>query len=83
LGIDVKVQVVPVQMAYEADEVFMCTTAGGIMPITELDGSKIGDGKVGEITGKIWDAYWELHYDEEYSFEVRYPREGEGLSAKL
>jgi hypothetical protein len=33
----------PVQNAYEADEIFICTTAGGIMQITSLDGKLIND----------------------------------------
>ncbi|KAF2828460.1 D-aminoacid aminotransferase-like PLP-dependent enzyme [Ophiobolus disseminans] len=83
LGIEVKIQVVPVQMAYEADEVFMCTTAGGVMPITVLDGAKIRDGTVGVITSKIWDGYWALHRNDELSFEVQYPRNAGEVLAKL
>jgi branched-subunit amino acid aminotransferase/4-amino-4-deoxychorismate lyase len=82
-GIEVKVQVVPVEMAYDADEIFMCTTAGGIMPITELDGRTIKDGKIGQITGEIWDGYWAMHWDEKYSEKVEYPRTSAGMSAKL
>lgn len=83
LGIAIKIQVVPVQLVYEADEVFMCTTAGGIMPITMLDGAHIGDGNVGKLTRKIWDEYWKMHWDEEYSFKVQYPKHGAAVAAKL
>lgn len=69
-GIEVRVETVPVQMAYDADEILMCTTAGGIMPITELDGKPVADGKVGPITRKIWDGYWDLHYNPAFSFEL-------------
>lgn len=82
LGLKMRVMVVPVQMAYEADEIFMCTTAGGIMPITELDGTKVKGGDLGKITKKIWDEYWKMHWDSEYSFEIKYPRGG-GMAAKL
>ncbi len=34
---------------YNADEVFYCTTAGGIMPIVEVDRRQIGAGKPGSI----------------------------------
>lgn len=71
-GLDVRVEVVPVELALKCDECFMCTTAGGIMPITTLDGSPIGDGKIGPITNKIWDGYWAMHYDLAYCFEVNY-----------
>jgi len=33
---------------YNADEVFFCSTAGGIMPIIEIDGRQVGDGRPGE-----------------------------------
>ena len=71
-GIPINCQVVPIKLAYEADEILMCTTAGGIMPITELDGKPIKDGKVGPITNKIWDGYWAMHWDRKYTIEVNY-----------
>ena len=71
-GIEVRTEVVPVEMAYHCDEIFMVTTAGGIMPITVLDGRPVQGGKLGPITKKIWDGYWALHYDPKYSFEISY-----------
>ncbi|KAF2744142.1 D-aminoacid aminotransferase-like PLP-dependent enzyme [Sporormia fimetaria CBS 119925] len=73
-GLEVRREYVPIQMCYDADEIFMCTTAGGIMPITTLDGKPVKDGKVGPITKKIWDGYWAMHYDDKYSFEVDYSK---------
>ncbi|KAI7783283.1 hypothetical protein LA080_012038 [Diaporthe eres] len=70
--IPVRMEVVPVETAYQCDEIFMCTTAGGIMPITSLDGQPVKGGKVGPITKKIWDTYWAMHYDSAYSFEIDY-----------
>lgn len=71
-GLEIKVELVPVQLAYDADEIFMCTTAGGIMPITSLDGRPVKDGKLGPVTKKIWDGYWAIHYDPAYSFDITY-----------
>lgn len=42
---------------YNADEVFMCSTAGGIFPIIEVDGRIIGDGKPGPITKMLIKEY--------------------------
>jgi branched-subunit amino acid aminotransferase/4-amino-4-deoxychorismate lyase len=64
----------PVDLLYQADEIFMCTTAGGIMPITELDGEPVGGGQVGPVTRDIWEAYWALHYDPRLSFAIEYPQ---------
>ncbi|KAJ4377628.1 hypothetical protein N0V83_000455 [Neocucurbitaria cava] len=72
VGVEVRVEFVPTELAYNADEIFMCTTAGGIMPISELDGKPVKDGKVGPITKKIWDGYMELKYSPTHSFEIDY-----------
>ena len=71
-AIEVRCEVVPVELAYHSDEVFMCTTAGGIMPITQMDGEPVKDGKVGPVTKTIWDEYWRMHWDDQYSFEIAY-----------
>ena len=60
------------ELAYHCDEIFMSTTAGGIMPITVLDGRPVGSGQVGPVTKHIWDAYWAMHYDPRYTLEVDY-----------
>ncbi|RAL04166.1 aminotransferase class IV [Aspergillus ibericus CBS 121593] len=74
-GIEVRLEAVPVELAYRCDEIFMCTTAGGIMPITELDGKPVNGGQIGPITKKIWDGYWAMHYDPAYSFVITYDDE--------
>ena len=72
IGVEFRVEVVPVELVYQADEIFMCTTAGGIMPITSLDGQPVNGGKIGPITKKIWDGYWEMHFDPAYTIKVEY-----------
>jgi branched-subunit amino acid aminotransferase/4-amino-4-deoxychorismate lyase len=63
---------VPVNDLYNCDEIFMATTAGGVMPITELDGQPVGGGQVGPVTRQIWEAYWDAHQDPKLSFAVNY-----------
>ncbi len=64
---------VPVSALYDCDEIFFTTTAGGVMPITQLDGQPVGGGQVGPITRQIWEAYWDAHYDPALSFAIDYP----------
>jgi branched-chain amino acid aminotransferase len=45
---------------YAADEVFLTSTAGGIMPLVEIDGHSIGDGKPGPVGQRIHGLYWAL-----------------------
>jgi branched-chain amino acid aminotransferase len=45
----------------DADEVFISSTAGGIMPVTRIDERILGNGRPGPLTMKIRDLYWEKH----------------------
>jgi branched-subunit amino acid aminotransferase/4-amino-4-deoxychorismate lyase len=71
-GWEVRQEDVPVASLYDADEIFLTSTAGGIMPITMLDSQPVGGGKVMPVTRRIWQRYWELHADPELSFAVDY-----------
>lgn len=41
-----------------ADEVFITTTAGGIIPITKIDGQDVGSGHPGAVTRRLDHLYW-------------------------
>jgi branched-subunit amino acid aminotransferase/4-amino-4-deoxychorismate lyase len=53
---------VPVEFAERAEEIFVTSTAGGIIAAATLDGRPVGAGKEGPTTRKIRERYWELHY---------------------
>ena len=72
LNIDCRLTKVPVNALREADEVFITSTAGGIMPVRSVDKKLIGDGLPGPVTMRIRDKYWKLHEDPDYSTPVRY-----------
>jgi len=42
----------------EADEIFCSTTAGGVMPVIQLDSKPIGNGHKGILTSRIQHIYW-------------------------
>jgi branched-chain amino acid aminotransferase len=42
-----------------ADEAFLSSTAGGIMPVTRVDGRPLGDGRPVPLTARIRTLYWE------------------------
>ncbi len=46
---------------YTAEEAFLCSTAGGIFPITEADGRGVGQTGIGPITRQLRGRYWERH----------------------
>ena len=58
--------------AQSADEVFITSTAGGVMPVTRISGQSVGDGRPGVLTAKLNDAYWALHDDPGFSVAIEY-----------
>ncbi len=54
------------------EEAFVTSTAGGIMPVTMVDGKAVGGGKPGPVTSRLREAYWELHRDPRFATPVRY-----------
>jgi len=54
---------IPRTEIYFADEVFFTGTAAEITPVISIDGKKVGDGKVGKITGKIRTIYSDITMD--------------------
>jgi branched-chain amino acid aminotransferase len=55
-----------------ADEVFITSTAGGIMAVTRIDGSPVGAGGIGPLTTRLTELYWRKHADPEWSEAVPY-----------
>ena len=41
-----------------ADEIFTCTTAGGVMPASRIDGRIMGNDRPGPISMRLRDAFW-------------------------
>jgi len=41
-----------------ADEAFTSTTAGGITPVTQIDGKTLGNGAPGILTTRLMEEYW-------------------------
>lgn len=71
-GYEVVQRNLPADEARTADEVFVTSTAGGIMPITKIDGRAIGSGTPGPVTQELQEGYWALHEDPHYTFKIDY-----------
>jgi branched-subunit amino acid aminotransferase/4-amino-4-deoxychorismate lyase len=54
----------------EADEVFLSSTAGGIVPITRIDGDPISDGRPGPLSQRLTKLYWEKHSEDAWTTPV-------------
>ena len=57
LGIETVHRSIDRSELYTADECFLTGTAAHITPVAEIDQRKIGNGEIGEITGKLQDIY--------------------------
>jgi branched-subunit amino acid aminotransferase/4-amino-4-deoxychorismate lyase len=44
-----------------ADEAFITSTAGGIVPVTRIDHRPVGDGEPGPVTTRLKNLYWQRH----------------------
>lgn len=71
-SLDVVVGNIPVSVLYQADEIFLTSTAGGVMPVSTLDGRAVGTGRPGPVTSLIRERYWQLHSDPRYTLKVDY-----------
>ncbi len=59
LGMDVRERRITRDEVYICDEAFFTGTAAEVLPIRELDGRMIGDGKRGPMTERIQSAYFD------------------------
>ncbi len=66
----------PAAEARRADEVFVTSTAGGVIPVTRLDGDAVGDGAPGPVTLDLRRRYWALHENSDYTTMIDYDSGG-------
>jgi branched-chain amino acid aminotransferase len=71
LGIALELGPVTAQALREADEVFLTSTGGGVLPIAKVDGQPLRDFP-GPITTRLYDAYWALREEARYRDDVDY-----------
>ncbi len=70
LNVEASLGEVSVEMARGADEIFITSTAGGIMPVSRIDGIAVGDGAVGPVTQRLTSLYWQKHSDPDWSVPI-------------
>ncbi|MDN5925511.1 MAG: aminotransferase class IV [Hyphomicrobiales bacterium] len=73
LGLPLSAEPVSISDLKAADEIFITSTAGGIMPVTRVDGEVVGNADVGPITTRLTEIYWQKHEDPAWSSPISYP----------
>jgi len=74
-AIEVRTEPLPVATLRAADEVFLSSTGGGVIGVSQLDGVAVAGraaGDFGPVTRQLQAAYWALHEDDRYVEAVRY-----------
>ncbi len=72
LGMEVQLRAVPADELRGAQEVFLSTSGGGVLPVTRVDQAVIGTGVPGPVTRKLVDTYWNWHRDPAYIQPIDY-----------
>jgi branched-chain amino acid aminotransferase len=70
LNVEAVTESLTVEAVRGADEVFITSTAGGIMSVSKIDGAPVGDGEIGPVTQRLTSLYWEKHTDPNWSTPV-------------
>jgi len=71
-GIAAKQTMFKTEVVENATEIFITSTAGGVIPVTTVNGKSIGDGKPGPVTILIRDRYWQVHDESPWATTIDY-----------
>ncbi|MEE8352146.1 MAG: aminotransferase class IV [Rhodospirillales bacterium] len=72
LNVEARLAQITAQELKTADEVFLSSTAGGIMAVKSINDTNIGDGGPGPVTQRLQDLYWKLHDNPDFNTPVNY-----------
>ena len=72
LGLGVELRALAAGELRGAQEAFLSSSGGGVLPVTQVDGQPVGDGRVGATTKRLVGTYWQWHADPRYSRPVKY-----------
>ena len=70
LGFPLDERPVAIEEALAADEVFITSTAGGVMPVTRINDAPVKGGGIGAITRSLVEVYWAKHSSPQWSVAV-------------
>ena len=72
LGLEVECRPLSLDEFMRSAEVFLSSSGGGVMPITKVDDTVIGDSTPGKITRRIRERYWQWMARPEMRTEIKY-----------
>jgi branched-chain amino acid aminotransferase len=78
LGVPVELRALPAGELRGADEAFLTSSGGGVLPVTRVDDQVLGSGR--PLTQRLHAVYWDLHRDPAYSQPIDFSRTGAAAS---
>ncbi len=72
LGVTASERKLDAEELRQADEIFLSSTAGGVIPVTRLDGRILGNDAPGALTMRLREAYWKRHDTDPEAVPVPY-----------
>jgi branched-chain amino acid aminotransferase len=72
LGLNIQVRDLPVSEFLEADEVFISTSGGGVIPLVKVNNTIFANGTCGPVTHKIYRTYWDWFKSPKYQTRIEY-----------
>ena len=72
LGIPHEIRKVSAEEARNADEIFLSTTAGGVMPASRIDGRILGNDRPGPVSALIKGTFWARRAEGWHATPVNY-----------
>ncbi|MEM7733292.1 MAG: aminotransferase class IV [Pseudomonadota bacterium] len=72
-GFDVETRALPVAELMEADEVFLSSSGGGVLPVRRINDRVFSNGSAGPAAMKLRKRYFDLTLDPAYRTEITYP----------
>ncbi len=72
LGVPCEARRVPADELRAADEIFLSSTAGGIMPVSRIDGRRMNNDAPGPLSTRLREAFWARRAEGWHATPIRY-----------
>jgi branched-chain amino acid aminotransferase len=72
LGYAVEERALPMAELLAADEVFITSSGGGVLPVSRVNAKPIGGGNPGLVTQRLAETYWAWHKLPQYNTPIDY-----------
>jgi len=73
LGLPIAERALPLEELWQADEVFLSSSGGGVLPIVQVDDRIFGNGVAGPVASDLSALYWDWTRRDQHRTEISYP----------